>query len=68
MWPTFESDCVVDDELALELDSASVGGTWDISNSDRLGKSEVQLCNVMIEGCAKLIQWEQKLEQGGSIR
>jgi len=49
------------------VDSASVGGTWDISNADRLGKSEVQLCNVMIEGTAKLIQWEQKLEAGGSI-
>merc|ERR1712182_171309 len=48
------------------VDSASVGGTWDISNADRLGKSEVQLCNVMIEGTAKLIQWEQKLEAGGS--
>ncbi len=39
----------------------------DISNVDRLGKSEVQLCNVMIEGCAKLIQWEMKLEKGENI-
>merc|ERR1712224_1036367 len=27
------------------VDSASTGGTWDISNADRLGKSEVQLVN-----------------------
>merc|ERR1712196_392472 len=25
------------------VDSASTGGTWDISNADRLGKSEVEL-------------------------
>merc|ERR1711862_429374 len=25
------------------VDSASTGGTWDISNADRIGKSEVQL-------------------------
>ena len=32
------------------VDSASTGGTWDISNADRLGKSEVQLVNIFIEG------------------
>ena len=34
------------------VDSASTGGTWDISNADRLGKSEVELCNIFIEGIA----------------
>merc|ERR1719488_152199 len=44
------------------VDSASTGGTWDISNSDRLGMSEVQLCNLFIEGVAQVIRWEKKLE------
>jgi len=46
------------------VDSASTGGTWDISNADRIGKGEVQLCNILIEGAAKLVQWENKLENG----
>jgi len=49
------------------VDSASTGGTWDISNSDRLGMSEVQLCNLFIEGLAQVIRWEKKLEAGESI-
>merc|ERR1719191_1933808 len=31
------------------VDSASTGGTWDISNADRIGKGEVQLCNILID-------------------
>merc|ERR1719498_17196 len=49
------------------VDSASTGGTWDISNSDRLGKSEVELCNIFIEGVAQVIKWEQALEKGENI-
>jgi creatine kinase len=49
------------------VDSASTGGTWDISNADRLGKSEVQLCNIFIEGIAQVIRWEQALEEGKDI-
>jgi creatine kinase len=49
------------------VDSASTGGTWDISNSDRLGKSEVQLCNLFIEGLAQIIKWEKALEEGKNI-
>jgi len=49
------------------VDSASTGGTWDISNADRLGKSEVDLVNCMIRGVAKIVQWEQALERGESI-
>merc|ERR1719207_511990 len=48
------------------VDSASTGGTWDISNADRIGKGEVQLCNILIEGAAKLVKWENKLEKGDS--
>lgn len=49
------------------VDSGSTGGTWDISNSDRLGMSEVQLCNLFIEGCAQIIKWEKALEEGKNI-
>jgi creatine kinase len=49
------------------VDSASTGGTWDISNADRLGKSEVALVNAMIEGVALCVKCEQLLEQGKSI-
>jgi creatine kinase len=49
------------------VDSASTGGTWDISNSDRLGMSEVQLCNLFIEGIAQVIKWEKALEEGKDI-
>jgi len=49
------------------VDSASTGGTWDISNADRLGKSETQLVNIFIEGVAQIIRWEQALEEGKSI-
>merc|ERR1719456_1996564 len=46
------------------VDSSSAGGIWDISNADRLGVSEVELVNLMIEGCAKLVSLEQALEVG----
>merc|ERR1711979_157709 len=49
------------------VDSASTGGTWDISNSDRLGMSEIQLCNLFIEGVAQVIRWEKALEAGEDI-
>lgn len=49
------------------VDSASTGGTWDISNADRLGKSETQLVNIFIEGVAQCIRWEMALEKGQNI-
>merc|ERR1719326_1263917 len=49
------------------VDSGSAGGVWDISNSDRLGVSEVDLVNMMIEGCAKLVKMEAALEAGGPV-
>jgi creatine kinase len=49
------------------VDSASTGGIWDISNSDRLGMSEIQLCNLFIEGVAQVIKWEKQLEAGENI-
>merc|ERR1712072_1677186 len=46
------------------VDSASTGGTWDISNADRIGKGEVQLCNILIDGAAQLVKWENMTETG----
>merc|ERR1712139_156176 len=40
------------------VDSGSSGGTWDVSNADRIGKGEVDLVNILIEGAAQLIKWE----------
>lgn len=49
------------------VDSASEGGIFDISNADRLGKSEVTLVNCFIDGAAKMIKWEGMLEAGKNI-
>jgi len=47
--------------------SAAVGAKWDVSNKQRLGFSEVQLCQKMIDGVKKLIAIEEKLAAGGSV-
>lgn len=49
------------------VDTASVGGIYDISNSDRLGFSEVELAQAMVDGVGLLIEMEKKLEKGESI-
>ena len=45
------------------VDKDSIGGVFDISNLDRLGVSEVQLVQLLIDGVQLLIQMEIKLEQ-----
>jgi len=49
------------------VDADAKGGIYDISNADRLGKSEVELVNIMINGVADIVEWEQALEKGESI-
>ena len=49
------------------VDTAAKGGTFDISNSDRLGKSEVTLCQEVIDGVTLLIDMEKRLERRQSI-
>jgi creatine kinase len=44
------------------VDTASTDGIFDISNLDRLGKSEVELAQLVIDGVQKLIQMEKRLE------
>jgi len=49
------------------VDTASVGGIYDMSNADRLGFSEVELVQAMVDGVGLLITMEKKLEKGEGI-
>uniref|UniRef100_A0AAY4EAH0 Creatine kinase S-type, mitochondrial n=1 Tax=Denticeps clupeoides TaxID=299321 RepID=A0AAY4EAH0_9TELE len=50
------------------VDTAAVGDTFDISNNDRLGKSEVELVQLLIDGVNHLIDCEKRLEKGQDIK
>ncbi|KAJ4938187.1 hypothetical protein JOQ06_002812 [Pogonophryne albipinna] len=50
------------------VNTAAVGGTYDISNLDRLGLSEVQLVQTVIDGVNYLIECEKRLEKGQDIK
>lgn len=41
--------------------SETAGGVYDISNKERLGKSEIELVQTMIDGVSKLIEAEKRL-------
>jgi len=49
------------------VDTAATGGTYDISNADRLGYGEVKLVQWVVDGVNKLIEMEKKLEKGEKI-
>ncbi|XP_041457982.1 creatine kinase, flagellar-like [Lytechinus variegatus] len=49
------------------VDTASTDGTFDISNLDRLGSSEVQQVQFVVDGVELLIKMEKKLEKGEDI-
>ena len=49
------------------VDTASVGGVYDISNADRLGFSEVELVQTVVDGVKLLVDLEKKLEKDESI-
>lgn len=49
------------------VDTAATGGTFDISNLDRLGTSEVQQVQGVVDGVKKLVEIEKALEAGDSI-
>lgn len=49
------------------VDTAATGGVYDISNADRLGKSEVQLVQAVVDGVELLVEMEKALERGKSI-
>lgn len=50
------------------VDTAAVGGVFDISNLDRLGQSEVQLVQTVVDGVNYLIECEKRLEKGQDIK
>ncbi|NWZ30818.1 KCRU kinase, partial [Asarcornis scutulata] len=50
------------------VDTAATGNVFDISNLDRLGKSEVELVQLVIDGVNYLIDCERRLEKGQDIR
>lgn len=50
------------------VDTEATGGIFDISNSDRLGVSEVQLVQQVIDGVGKLIEMEKGLEREKQIK
>jgi len=47
--------------------SATVGGMWDVSNKARIGKSEVELVQTMIDGVSKLIELEKEMAGGKTV-
>ncbi|XP_077587683.1 creatine kinase, testis isozyme-like [Stigmatopora nigra] len=44
------------------VDTDAVGGVFDISNADRLGFSEVELVQMVIDGVKVLVEMEKRLE------
>ncbi|XP_070297175.1 creatine kinase S-type, mitochondrial isoform X1 [Salvelinus sp. IW2-2015] len=50
------------------VDTATTGDTFDISNNDRLGKSEVELVQLLVDGVNYLIDCEKRLEKGQDIK
>nr|XP_061806987.1 creatine kinase B-type [Nerophis lumbriciformis] len=49
------------------VDTAAVGGVFDISNADRLGFSEVELVQMVVDGVNLLVDMEKRLESGDAI-
>ncbi|CAC5384881.1 E2.7.3.2 [Mytilus coruscus] len=50
------------------VDTEFRGGIVDISNASRLGHTEVELVNVVINGVSQIIKWEKMLENGENIK
>jgi len=51
-----------------EHTAADASGKVDISNVDRIGKTEVQLVQVMVDGVTKLIDLEKRAKAGEDIK
>jgi len=47
--------------------SSAYTGIFDIANAERLGQSEIQLVNAMINGVGRLIELEKRLEKGEAV-
>ena len=49
------------------VDTAAVGGVFDISNADRIGSSEVAQVQCVVDGVKLMVEMEKKLEKGEAI-
>jgi len=49
------------------VDTAASGGIFDISNADRLGFSELELVQRVVDGVNLFVEMEKRLEKGKSI-
>lgn len=49
------------------VDTAAEGGIFDISNADRIGFSEVELVQMLVDGVKLLVEMEKKLEKEEKI-
>ncbi|NWS65130.1 KCRM kinase, partial [Chunga burmeisteri] len=49
------------------VDTAAVGAVFDISNADRLGFSEVEQVQMVVDGVKLMVEMEKKLEHNQSI-
>ena len=47
--------------------SAAKGAMWDVSNKQRIGFSEAQLVQKMVDGVTKLIAIEEKMARGETV-
>lgn len=50
------------------VDTETHLGIVDISNANRLGHTEVELVNMVINGVSQIINWEKMLENGENIK
>jgi len=76
--PELNKDVLVLEEVCDSFDlqprgsagehSAAVGAKWDISNKQRIGFTEAQLVQKMVDGVDKLITIEEKLASGKKIK
>ncbi|XP_013930180.1 PREDICTED: creatine kinase M-type-like [Thamnophis sirtalis] len=49
------------------VDTEAVGAVFDISNADRLGSSEVEQVQLVVDGVKLMVEMEKKLEKGQAI-
>lgn len=49
------------------MDTDAVDGVFDISNADRLGFSEVELVQMVVDGVKLLVDMEKNLEKEEAI-
>lgn len=49
------------------VDTAAVGSVYDVSNADRLGFSEVEQVQMVVDGVKLMVEMEKKLEKNQTI-